>query len=145
MPTISKILEAIVGQHILDKFMDKIDPKHFEAAKGRSTTHALIDLLHSWHAALDQGKSVRVVFIDYSRAFDRVHHSTILQTLKSFVVEPVMINWAHSFLQLHQQQVKLGNTFSDWITLMGGLPQGTWLGPQFLIILINDLKTFTLT
>jgi hypothetical protein len=46
--------------------MDKIDPKHFEAAKSRSTTHAVFDLLHSWHAALDQGKSVRVVFIDYS-------------------------------------------------------------------------------
>ena len=66
-PTVSKILEAIVGQHILNKFKDKLDPKQFGAgAKGRSTVHALIDLIHLWHSALDKGKSVRAVFIDYA-------------------------------------------------------------------------------
>ena len=126
-PTVSKILEAIVGQHILNKFKDKLDPKQFGAVKGRSTVHALIDLLHLWHSALDKGKSVRAVFIDYAKAFDHVQHSTILQTLKSFGVEPAVINWIHSFLHSRQQRVKLGNNFSDWITLIAGLPQGTWL------------------
>jgi hypothetical protein len=141
-PTISKILEAIVGQHVRNKFKDKLDPKQFGAVKGRSTVHALIDLLHLWHSALDKSKSVRAVFIDYAKAFDHVHHSTILQTLKSFGVEPVIINWIHSFLSSRQQRVKLGNTFSDWTTLIAGLPQGTWLGPLLFIGLINDLATF---
>jgi hypothetical protein len=96
--TVSKILEAIVRRHILEKIQDKFDPKQFGAIKCRSTVHALTDLLHLWHSALDKGKSVRVTFIDYAKAFYHVHHSTILQTLKSFGVEPVIINWAYSFL-----------------------------------------------
>ena len=82
------------------------------------------------------------VFIDYAKAFDHVDHSTILHTLKSFNIELAIINWAHAFLHCRQQRVKLGNHYSDWITLVGGLPQGTWLGPLFFIGLINDLKTF---
>ena len=135
----------IVGQHVRNKFNGKLDPKQFGAVKGRSTVHALIDLLHMWHSALDKGKSVCAVFIDYAKAFDHVHHSTILQTLKSFGVEPVIINWIHSFLSSRQQRVKLGNTFSDWTTLIAGLPQGTWLGPLLFIGQINDLATFYLS
>jgi len=38
----------------------------FGALKGRSTTHALVDILHHWHKALDEGQSVRVLFVDYA-------------------------------------------------------------------------------
>ena len=61
-PTVSKILEAIVGRHIFEKVQDKLDPKQFGAVRGRSTVHALIDLLHMWHSAIDKSKSVLIVF-----------------------------------------------------------------------------------
>ena len=112
-PTVSKILEAIVGRHIFEKVQDKLDPKQFGAVRGRSTVHALIDLLHMWHSAIDKSKSVRIVFIDYAKAFDHVHHSTILQTLKSFGVEPFIINWTHAFLNACHQRIKLGSILSD--------------------------------
>jgi hypothetical protein len=51
----------------------------------------------------------------------------------------------HSFLLNRQQRVKVGNTFSDWTTLKGGMPQGTWLGPYVFLIVINDLTTMMAT
>jgi Reverse transcriptase (RNA-dependent DNA polymerase) len=46
-------------------------------------------------------------------------------------------------LSNRQQRVKIRNVFSDWISLKGGMPQGTWLGPYviLILILINDLNT----
>jgi hypothetical protein len=60
-PTISKIFESLVGQRMLDSVADKIDDKQYGARKGRSTVHALVDMLHSWHSALDRGDAVRTV------------------------------------------------------------------------------------
>ena len=45
-----------------------------------------------------------------------------------------------SFLNGRRQRVKINNTFSDLITLKGGMPQGTWLGPLTFVILLDDLN-----
>ena len=45
-----------------------------------------------------------------------------------------------SFLDKRQQRVKIGNIFSRWLTLSGGMPQGTWLGTLTFVILIDGLR-----
>jgi len=44
--TLSKVLESIVGGWILEFVWEKLDKQQFGAIKGRSTTHALVDILH---------------------------------------------------------------------------------------------------
>ena len=80
-PTISKLLEAIVGGWILDAVADKLDTRQFGALKGRSTTHALIDMLHHWHATVDSGSSFRVLFVDFAKAFDQIDHNIVIDKL----------------------------------------------------------------
>ena len=63
-PTISKQLEAIVGEWILSRVRSKLDQRHYGSLKGRSTTLALADILHHWSEALDERKSVRALFVD---------------------------------------------------------------------------------
>jgi hypothetical protein len=141
-PTISKIFEALVGRHIISAMHGKFDQQQFGAIRGRSTVHALIDVTHTWLKALDGGNSVRAVFIDYRKAFDHVQHSIVLRKMAAFGVEPVLINWLHSFLTDRRQRVKVGKSYSKWVSLPGSLPQGTWLGPLLFLGLINDLKSF---
>jgi len=45
-----------------------------------------------------------------------------------------------TFLNRRRQRVKINNKFSDWITLKGGMPQVTWLGPLTFIIVLDDLN-----
>jgi len=67
-PTLSKLFESFVGKWILNIIETTIDRRQFGALKELSTTHALVNLLHSWATALDSGGSVRTVFVDFQKA-----------------------------------------------------------------------------
>jgi hypothetical protein len=140
-PTVSKVFESLVGRRLLASVADKFDKKQFGAIKGRSTSHALVDMLHTWNKALDDRQSVRVLFIDYAKAFDHVDHKTVMRKLAALGVSPNLLRWIRSFLTNRQQRVKIGNFFSDWSSPNGGMPQGTWLGPFVFLCLINDLQS----
>jgi len=73
-PSVSKVLEAIVGSWILDNVGSQLDDHQFGALKRGSTTHALVDMINHWYISLDEGQSVRVLFVDYAKAFDHVDH-----------------------------------------------------------------------
>jgi hypothetical protein len=130
-----------VGKWLLDSIGDGFDKRQFGAIKGRSTSHALVDILHKWHRALDEEQSVRAVFIDYAKAFDHVDHSTAMRKLEALGVPPILLRWLHSFLTDRQQRVKIGEALSDWASPNGSMPQGTWLGPYVFLSLINDLES----
>ena len=138
-PTLSKILESFIGNWTLQQIREKLDKKQYGCLKGRSTTHELVDILHHWHQALDKHQSVRAVFIDYAKAFDHVDHSTVIAKLRVLGVSDIILRWICSFLKDRQQRVKLSKTLSDWITLTGAMPQGSFLGPLIFIVLIDDL------
>jgi hypothetical protein len=138
--TLSKLLESLIGRRLLPKIVDKLDSKQFGALRGRSTTHALTAITHMWHQALDDRMSVRALFVDYSKAFDHVDHTTVLSKMAALNADPCTIRWMHSFLSNRQQRVKIGSTVSQWTTLTGGMPQGTWFGPYVFLMLIDDLQ-----
>jgi len=75
------LLESFVGKWILNVIETTIDRRQFGALKGRSTTRALVSLLHSWATVLDSGGSVRTVFVDFQKAFDCVDHNIALHKL----------------------------------------------------------------
>ena len=77
----------------------QLDDRQYGGLKGRSTTHALVDMLHHWNQALDDGHSVCILFIDYAKAFDHVDHSVVIQKLKALGVPDFMARWLSSFLR----------------------------------------------
>jgi hypothetical protein len=139
--TLSKLLETTLGRRLLPKNAGNLDPRQFGALRGRSTTHALIAITHQCYQALDDRNSIRAVFIDFSKAFDRIDHSTILTRMAALGIQQSAIRWMHSFLSNRQQRVKIGPVFSEWEFLTGAMPQCTWFGPYAFIIMIGSLRT----
>ena len=99
-----------------------------------------MSLLHSWSSVLDSGGSVRTVFVDFQKAFDRVDHNIVLHKLAQRDVPRFIVKWMFSFLEGRQQRVKVNDVFSNWTQLVGGMPQGSWLGLLIFLLLIDDLQ-----
>ena len=67
----------------------KIDDKHFGGGVGTSTTDALVEMIHHWcEATYRCGTYVRIVLIDFAKAFDLINHEKLLVKLKANDVPP---------------------------------------------------------
>lgn len=143
LAVVMKILESIIGEWILDVIEPKLDPNQFGGLKKHSTSQALIKMLNLWHSIVAKGKSAHVMFLDFAKAFDRVDYHILLHKCVQLDVPPVLVQWLAAFLSNRQQRVRIGKEVSEWTSVNGGVPQGSWLGPLLFIVMINDLHTDT--
>ena len=104
---------------------------------GDSTVNKLTFLYNTFCQALDAGKEVRAVFCDISKAFDRVWHTGLLAKLRAAGVTGEALVWFSNYLSNRKQRVILPGAVSDWTYIKAGVPQGSILGPLFLLVYIN--------
>ena len=64
---------------MIEDIRDVIDPQQFGSLKSSSSTYCLLDLVNNWMMALDNpGNYLRAVFLDFSKAFDRINHNFVV-------------------------------------------------------------------
>ena len=85
------------------------------------------------------GLATRAVGLDISKAFDRVWHTGLIHTLKSFGISGQTCGLISSFLTNRRLRVVLDGMSSQEYPANAGFPQGFILGPSLFLLYINVL------
>ncbi len=138
-PIISKCFEKLIGNHSCSVLPASLDPLQFAYRNNRSTDDAIAFTLHTALSHLDKRNTYeRMLFVDYSSAFNTIVPSKLVVKLHSLGLNRSLSSWILDFLTGRRQVVRVGINISSPLTLNTGAPQGCVLSPLLYSLYMHD-------
>ena len=129
LPICGKILEKIIFNHLYSYLTaNRLITKNQSGFRpGDSTTNQLLYLVGEIHQPFDSAEcfEVRAVFLDISKAFDKVWHDGLIFKLKQNGVSGGLLKLFQNYLSNRKQRVVLNGSHSDYSAIESGVPQGS--------------------
>ncbi len=138
VPAQNKILEKAVFDQIQEYFQVKNPITNFQHAyrKGQSTCTVLVQMTDVWYRALDNQMISGPVLLDFTAAFDVIHHKLLLEKIECYRFRPSALAWMGSYLVNRSQKVFFNGSYSDSMAVECGVPQGSCQGPLCIVLFL---------
>ncbi len=110
-----------------------------QSSWNRSTDDAIAFTLHTALSHLENKNTyVRMLFVDYSSAFNTIVPATLVAKLQTLGLNRSLCSWILGFLTGRSQVVRMGNNTSSPLTLNTGAPQRCVLSPLLYSLYTHD-------
>ena len=105
---------------------------------GDSCINQLLSITYIFHY-FDEGMETRAIFLDISKAFDKVWHKGPIYKLHQYGFTGNLLALLTDFLSNRKQRVVLNSQHSSRADIKAGVPLGSILGQLLFLVYINDL------
>lgn len=141
LPCLSKITERIILTRLQKELEENntIIDEQFGFRKLHSTELQITRLTEYITEGYTRRQSTGAVFLDISKAFDKVWHSGLIYKMTEAGISTKLTQLIQSFLSQRKCKVKIGDAISAEVSLEAGVPQGAVLSPTLYSIYTNDI------
>lgn len=140
LSVISKLWERLYLKRLKPILLENnAIPNHqFGFREKHSTTQQVHRVINLIEKTLEEKGVTAAIFLDIQMAFDRVWHQGLIFKLKSIL--PINhCDLINSYLSNRQFRVRYGSAYSEFKTILAGVPQGSVLGPILYLLFTRDV------
>ena len=146
-----KIFLKVIQARIGTKIDAEVGPTQFGFRPGSGTREGIFcyNILAQKHIEVD--KDMYTCFIDYSKAFDRVHHNQLIKCLEKIGIDGRDIRVITNLYWHQKAAIRIQDQLSPLIPIKRGVRQGCVLSPylfniytEFIFRESNELKGITI-
>lgn len=136
-----KVFEKIIRKNIVTYLEENnlFNKTQHGFRGGRSCLSQLLGHFDKVLSYLELGFNVDTIYLDFSKAFDKVDHGVLMQKLYKIGIRGKLGKWIYSFLHDRHQVVVVDGNKSEYASVISGVPQGSVLGPLLFLIMMGDI------